>query len=125
MEVKPSDHAVILDGGTENARAFSCVLTYGATRMLWFHLTRHLFPEQARRMTALVATAPLSPIDEPGITTHVTLERREDGLLYILGASDVFTWTIRLDDADARRLWAQLDRALHPVGWQGGRTGKY
>jgi hypothetical protein len=32
------------------------------------------------------------------------------------------TWRVQLTELEARRLWAALDLALYPVGWEGRQT---
>lgn len=119
IDAQPARRSLLLGGVAEGPRAFNCVLTDGAARMLWFHLTRHLYPEQSRTVTALVTTAALSPVDQPNITTYISVERDADDLLSITGDGETGSWAIQLIDLDARRLWAQLDLLLHPVGWKG------
>jgi hypothetical protein len=87
--------------------------------MLWYHLTRMLFPEKSDAVTALVSTAPLRSEARPTVTTHVVVERTEDGDYEVMGWVGDQNWWLRLTEAEARPFWSALDVALYPVGWEG------
>lgn len=118
---KPSSESLVVGGiGVDEAR-WTRVLSHRAAQMLWYHLTRHLFPEKSDMVIALVSTSPLRSDSRPTITTHMTVDPSEDGGFDIMGWVGDETWWVRLTEHEARRFWTALDIALYPVGWQGSK----
>lgn len=115
---KASGDSLIIGGVAEDSSRFARVLSQRAAQMLWFHLTRNLFPEKSDMVTALVTTAPLRSTTLPTVTTHVTVDKLEDGNFEITGWAGEQTWVLRLNEYEAHRFWTALDIALYPVGWQ-------
>lgn len=116
---KASGESLVVGGVAEDASRWTRVLSQRAAQMLWFQLTRHLFPEKSDMVTALVTTAPLRSEAMPTITTHITVDTLDDGGVEIAGWIGDNMWWVRLSDYEARRFWTALDIALYPVGWQG------
>lgn len=114
---KPQGNSLIFGGSAEDGRPFARVVTTGAARVMWFYLTRHLYPEHADVVTALVQTAPLRPFGQPAVTSHVTIETDNDDIFLVSGWGGRDEWRLRLTREEARRLWQSLDIVLHPVGW--------
>jgi hypothetical protein len=114
---KPASDSWIVGGSAEDGHRFARVVTTGAVRVLWFHLTRHLYPELAAEVTALVPTAPLRSVDLPAITSHVAVVKNLDGAYLVTGTGGREEWLLCLYPAEAQDLWRLLDKALHPVGW--------
>jgi len=119
---KASGDGIIIGGTTQDETRWTRVLTQRAAQMLWFHLTRYLFPEKSAMVSALVTTAPLRSSDMPTITTHMTVDELENGGYEVIGWIGEQNWGIRIADADARQFWMALDIALYPAGWQGSGT---
>lgn len=116
---KASGDGIIVGGTTEDTTRWTRVLTQRAAQMLWFHLTRYLFPDKSAMVSALVTTAPLRSSDMPTITTHMTVDQLEDGSYEITGWIGEQSWGIRIGNPEARQFWMALDIALYPAGWQG------
>lgn len=119
---KTGGESVVVGGMAEDATRWTRVLSQRAAQMLWFHLTRYLFPEKSEMVTALVTTAPLRSDALPTITTHIAVDRTDEGYFEVVGWIGEDSWWLRMTDAEARRFWSALDVALYPVGWQGGGT---
>ena len=117
---KASGESLVVGGIAEDTTRWTRVLSTRAAQMLWFHLTRLLFPEKSDMVTALVTTAPLRSNSLPTITTHMVVDAVEGGV-EIAGWVGEQTWWLRLTDYEARRFWTALDIALYPVGWEGSR----
>lgn len=114
---KPAGDSWIVGGNAEDGHRFARVVTTGAARVLWFHLTRHLYPELAAEVTAMVPTAPLRSVDLPAITSHVSVSKNLDGIFTISGWGGREQWLLCLHPSEAQNLWHLLDKSLHPVGW--------
>ncbi|MBN1966628.1 MAG: hypothetical protein JW910_18395 [Anaerolineae bacterium] len=96
------------------------VLSKRAAQLLWFKLTRVLFPDRAQRVTTIAVTAPLRDLGAPAITNHIEVSRTADNFVEVLGWVEKHTtWWVRLPENEARTLWTRLDLALYPVGWEG------
>lgn len=119
---KAGGESLVVGGVAEDMSRWTRVLSQRAAQMLWFHLTRLLFPEKSEMVTALVTTAPLRPENLPTITTQMTVDKMENGSFEISGWVGEQTWWVRLNDYEARRFWTALDIALYPVGWQGANS---
>lgn len=119
---KTGGESLVVGGVAEDASRWTRVLSQRAAQMLWFNLTRLLFPEKSDMVTALVTTAPLRSENLPTITTHMTVDQREDGAFEIAGWVADQMWWVCLSEYEARRFWTALDIALFPVGWQGPNT---
>lgn len=119
---KAGGDSVIVGGIAEDKSRWTRVLSQRAAQMLWFHLTRHLFPEKSAVVTALVTTAPFRSADLPTVTTHVTVEKLPDGGYEISGWVGEQNWWLHLSDFESQRFWTALDIALYPVGWQGANS---
>jgi hypothetical protein len=116
---KANTDSIIIGGVAEDTSRWVRVLSQRAAQMLWFHLTRYLFPEKSDMVTALVTTAPLRSASLPTITTHVGVERVENGSFELTGWVGDQNWQVCINDYEAQRFWTALDIALYPVGWQG------
>src|SRR5215213_10063778 len=119
---KASSEAIIVGGIAEDTSRFARVLSNRAAQMMWFHLTRLLFPEKSDMVTALVGTAPLRAANLPTITSHIVVDKLDDGGIEIVGWIGDETWLVRLNEYEAHRVWTALDIALFPVGWQGDHS---
>lgn len=121
IEVDREAVVVILTGVPQDSgeRSLNVALTFRATYLLWYRLTQALYPNDAPTMTAAAGTAPLYCPEGYLMTGHVDLMRLEAGGYEMIGISPETEWHIRISDAEARRLWAALDVALYPMGWQG------
>jgi hypothetical protein len=116
---KTGGESLVVGGVAEDTSRWTRVLSQRAAQMLWFNLTRLLFPEKSEMVTALVTTAPLRAENLPTITTHMSVEKSDDSAYEIAGWVGEQMWWLRLNDYEARRFWTALDIALFPVGWQG------
>lgn len=120
---KESDQTLVVGGVGESERRWAHVLTQRAAQVLWFKMTSLLYPEKAPTVTGLAATAPLRVPGSASVTTHVEIVRNRDLVTYTLvGWVQRNTWRVVLSELEARRLWAALDLALYPVGWEGRVT---
>lgn len=119
VSLKPTGDSLVVGGCAEDGRRFVRVISGGAGRVLWYHLTCCLFPEHAEKVTAMVPTAPLRPADQPAITSHVAVARNQHNIVEITGWGGQEEWLLCLAEDEAQRLWRSLDLLLHPVGWQG------
>ncbi|MBL8163311.1 MAG: hypothetical protein JNJ61_15090 [Anaerolineae bacterium] len=122
---KASSDSIVMGGTAEDSSRWTRVLSQRAAQMLWFHLTRFLFPEKSDMVTALVTTAPLRASDLPTITTHINVDQIETGGFELSGWVGEQSWLVRLNEHDARQFWTALDIALYPVGWQGSTPHKH
>lgn len=119
---KASGDGIIVGGTNEDTTRWTRVLSQRAAQMLWFHLTRFLFPEKSDMVSALVTTAPIRGSDMPTITQHMTVDQVDNGAYEIVGWIGEQNWGTRIINADARQFWMALDIALYPAGWQGSGT---
>jgi len=121
---KPGGETMIIGGVAEDASRFTRVVSQRAAQMLWFHLTRYLFPERSDVVTALATTAPMRSPMLPTLTTHIGINLVNGGMIEITGWIGERCWLLRITELEARRFWQSLDLALYPVGWQGGVSAK-
>lgn len=124
---KSNGDTVIVGGVGLETNRWARVLTRRAAHQLWFELTRILFPEKSAKVTSIVETAPLRSIDLPAVTTHLEIRQNADAHSFdIMGWVNEDIWWFCVDDHNARHLWAALDNALYPGGWEGAviRRGK-
>jgi hypothetical protein len=119
---KESDESVVLGGVGEGEQRWVQVMTQRAAQLLWFRLTRLLYPEKADIVTGLAATAPLRSSVSTTITTHMDAVKSAEARYTLVGWVQRDTWRVDLIELDARRLWAALDLVLFPVGWEGRET---
>lgn len=117
---KEENAGYVLGGlGLEYGR-WTRLLSKRAAQLLWFKLTRLLFPDRSLRVTTIVVTAPLRESPQPAITNHIEVSRTADNYIEVLGwVEQHTTWWARLPEHEARTLWKRLDLALYPVGWEG------
>lgn len=116
---KESDQTLVLGGVGQEEQRWVHVITQRAAQVLWFKLTNLLFPEKSDVVTGLAATAPLRAPDNNSITTHVEVVENEEAQYTLVGWVQRNTWMVQLSELETRRLWAALDLALYPVGWEG------
>jgi hypothetical protein len=119
---KESDQTLVLGGIGQEAQRWVQIVTRRAAQVLWFKLTILLYPEKADMVTGLAVTAPLRAPAHGSITTHVDVAKSGDAQYTLIGCIERETWVIILAEIEARRLWAALDLALYPVGWEGRET---
>ena len=115
---KTGGEAIVIGGVAENNARWTRVLAKRAAQMLWFFLTRYLFPEKSDMVTGLASTAPMRAANLPTITTHVSVEK-QDNTYKVSGSIGEQVWQMHLSEFEANRLWMSLDIALYPVGWKG------
>ncbi len=115
---KTSTHSIVIGGMAEDTSRWTRVISRRAALLLWFYLTKHLFPEKAVRVTALVQTMPARTVELPTITHHIEVTRLPNEMLEITGRVAQQTWLLRLTASESQRLWDALDVALNPKGWQ-------
>lgn len=118
VERMPGRERYVL-GGRDCSRRWAHVLTHFAAQMLWIQLTHRLYPERARTVLGVAATAPLCEPHHPAITTRVDLADNGGGMYLLVGWIERRSWSVPVTEADARCLWAMLDKVLFPVGWEG------
>jgi len=71
----------------------------------------------------MAKTAPLHVTNKPQLTTVLeVMSAPSSDVFDIIGWIGEDTWWCRLDHQGARNLWAALDVALYPAGWQGPLT---
>ncbi|MBN2303358.1 MAG: hypothetical protein JXQ72_02700, partial [Anaerolineae bacterium] len=116
---KESDQTLVLGGVGQEEQRWVHIITQRAAQVLWFKLTNLLFPEKSDVVTGLAATAPLRAPDNNSITTHVEVVENEEAQYTLVGWVQRNTWMVQLSELETRRLWAALDLALYPVGWEG------
>ena len=117
MPKPPRDDVVV--GGLAGENQWTRVISRRVAHTLWYYLTTLLFPDRAAEITTRAATAPFRDLDMPSITTHVEVFRGAGDYIEILGSGGKQTWLTRLNEHDARALWAALDKMLFPLGWEG------
>ncbi len=100
------------------------VLTRRAAQLLWFKMTVLLYPDKANMVTGLAVTSPLRGIQNDLMTTHVEVIKNKtvEAEYSVIGWTVQDNWVVVLSELDTRRLWAALDLALFPVGWEGRET---
>lgn len=122
--VNPLPHGdIVVIGGTvadeqNTSVKWTRILSRRAAHLLWYHLTRLLFPEKAPFVTAIAMTAPIRNAAKPTITSHIEAEKSDEHRFDIMGVMGNNRWGFEADAYEAQRLWAGLDRALYPDGWQ-------
>jgi hypothetical protein len=119
---KESDQTLVVGGIGQGEQRWVHTMTQRAAQVLWFKLTQLLYPDKADMVTALAATAPLRPMDSTTVTTHVEAVKSDGDQYTLVGWIQRDTWRVQLTEIEARRLWAALDLALYPVGWEGRET---
>jgi hypothetical protein len=119
---KRGGESLVVGGVGADQGRWTRVLSQRAAQMLWYHLTRLLFPEKSDMVTAMVSTSPLRGDALPTITTHMTVEKHAEDSYDVIGWVGEQTWWVQLNDYEARRFWTALDIALYPVGWQGRKS---
>jgi hypothetical protein len=97
------------------------MLTFHAVYVLWYRLRQALYPDDAPTMTSSAGTAPLDMPEDLVVTIGVDLMRldSEPDHYDIIGTATQGRWSARISQAESQRLWAVLDVALFPVGWNG------
>lgn len=117
---RPEEQTISIGGIAFDNAQWTRVLSKRAAHLLWYRLTRALFPEKAQKVTSLVSTAPLSPLSlSPTVTSHVNVEHTEDNDYFMVsGTMGKSVWEIQFNILEARRLWTALDLALYPNGWE-------
>lgn len=119
---KDSDHTLVVGGVGQESERWVHVMTQRAAQILWFKLTNLLYPDKSEMVTGLATTAPLRAPSSASITTHVEVVKSSDTQYTLVGWVERNTWRVILSEIEARRLWASLDLALFPVGWEGRET---
>lgn len=118
---KESDHTFVLAGVGKDGVAWKHVMTRRAAQVLWCRLTELLYPDKAEMVTSMVATAPLTPTGLGSLTTHVEVVKSDTNYT-LVGRVERSRWIVQVEELELRRLWATLDVALYPVGWEGRKT---
>lgn len=121
---RPDGNSVIVGGtllASQNSESnkWTRILSRRAGQILWYRLTLLIFPERASEVTARVKTAPLRPTG--GLvtwTTHVEVVAGQDATYAIKGTEGDDKWVVVVSSMEIRRLWAALDVALYPAGWE-------
>lgn len=116
---KESDQTLVLGGVGQGEQRWVHVMTQRAAQVLWFKLTNLLFPDKSAVVTGLAQTAPLRAPDNNSVTTHVEVVKNGEAVYTLIGWVERNTWMVQLTELETRRLWAALDLALYPVGWEG------
>ncbi len=120
---KASGETIVMGGIGAQSDRWARVLSRRAAHQLWFQLTRLLFPDKSLQVTAMAKTAPLHVTNKPQLTTVLeVMSAPSSDVFDIIGWIGEDTWWCRLDHQGARNLWAALDVALYPAGWQGPLT---
>lgn len=118
---KESDHTLVLGGVGQNEQRWAHIMSRRAAQVLWFKLTELLYPEKAQVVTSIATTAPLTVPATRDLTTHIEVLKTDDGYT-LVGRVQRMRWLVKLTELEVRRLWAALDLALYPVGWEGRIT---
>jgi hypothetical protein len=119
---KESDQTLVLGGVGQGDERWVHVMTQRAAQVLWFKLTQLLYPDKADTVTALAMTAPLRAPSNSTVTTHVEMVKSSEDEYTLVGWIQRSSWRVQLTELETRRLWAALDLALYPVGWEGRLT---
>ena len=123
---KAQGELIVVGGVGAESIHWAKVLSWKAAQKLWYQLAECLFPEQMEQVMAIalrLAIPPQSKIDKP-IGTFDVVALADSNLLDIRAYLGGATWRFRLGLHDAHFLWAALDLALYPGGWQGDLTFK-
>ena len=104
--------------GKSTAGNWSHLISRRAAHMLWYRLTWELFPEKSPRVTGMAATSSMSTASNGSVASHAEVVA-EAGTLSVLGWNAVSRWRFEIDHYNARQLWAVVDVALYPAGWEG------
>lgn len=119
VNVDDSLSTVEFSGLSQGEHPFQTTMTKQAARILWYRLTKELYPTESTQMTTPVNTAVLRGPDGAPMTVNIRFERLADGDFLIHGSTIATAWEIIISETDAQRLWAVLDVMLHPSGWRG------
>ncbi len=113
---------IIVGGiGAESVR-WAHVLSWKMAQKLWYQLAEYLFPEQIDQIMGIalrLAVPPQPQIDDSLIQMIDVTPLLDSNLIDIRAFLGQTTWRFRLGLHDAHFLWAALDLALYPGGWQG------
>jgi hypothetical protein len=112
---KAGGDSFVVSGIAENGSRWTRILSRRAAQMLWFYLSRNLFPY--KMLTAAVGTAPMREAGLPSVTSHLILDRLDDNNFELTGWSGGRMWILRFREVEARHLWSSLDGVLHPLGY--------
>ena len=115
---KASGESIVMGGMAEDSSRWTHVLSKRAAQMLWFHLSELLYPEKAGLIAGMITTTPIRSTDMPTITTHMTVDKLDDGKYEIEGWIDDQSWEVLLNEQEANHFWTALDIALNPAGQQ-------
>ncbi len=115
------EHTLVLGGIGQDDQRWTHVLTRRAAQLLWYKLTEILYPDKAAMVTGMAATAPLTPTGVGNLTTHIEVVT-SDTHYTLVGRVERTRWIVQLSELEVRRLWAALDVALYPVGWEGRQS---
>ncbi len=102
----------VFGGRSQDGSRWTRVLSKRAAHMLWFHLARHLFPDDADDVTARLPTALFRGVNLPSITEHMLIEPLEPGGIEIVGYTSAGAYSVRLQPSELQRFWTQLDQAM-------------
>lgn len=118
---KDSDHTLVLGGVGQDEQQWVHIMTRRAAQVLWYKLTSVLYPDKADMVTSMASTAPLQAMPTSNLTTHIEVVQTENEYT-LVGRIQRSRWLVQLTELEVRRLWAALDLALYPVGWEGRIT---
>jgi hypothetical protein len=118
---KAEGELIVVGGVGAQSIRWARVLSWKVAQKLWYQLAECLFPEQLAQVMgiALRLTVPPQPKIEIATGTFDIAPVRDGNLLDIRASLGETTWRFRLGLHDAHFLWAALDLALYPGGWQG------
>ncbi|HLY29240.1 MAG TPA: hypothetical protein VKQ72_23035 [Aggregatilineales bacterium] len=118
---KAQGEFIVVGGVGAQSIRWARVLSWKAAQKLWYQLAECLFPEQLEQVMgiALRLAIPMQPTIGAPKGTFDVVALSDSNLLDIRATLGETTWRFRLGLHDAHFLWAALDLALYPGGWQG------
>jgi hypothetical protein len=114
---KPNSTSLIIGGDGNNGDRWTRVLSGRAASLLWYKLGLDLFPEAFDNLSASISTVGLRGSDAPSITTDLRLEKLPTNDVNscdfeIIGRNGALSWSARMNNENALRLWEELDVLL-------------
>ncbi len=102
----------VFGGRSQDGSRWTRILSKRAAHMLWFHLARHLFPDDADDVTARLPTALFRGVNVPSITEHMLIEPLNTGGIEIVGSTSAGTYSVQLGPSEVQRFWTLIDQAM-------------
>ena len=118
---KSEGELIVVGGVGAQSIRWARVLSWKVAQKLWYQLAECLFPEQLAQVMGIALHLAVLPQPRIELATGAfdVVPVLDGNLLDIRANLGEMTWRFRLGLNDAHFMWAALDLALYPGGWQG------